>query len=179
MVFRDAIEPVTRSLVCRGLLSEYGIIWGLATGKGWRKFSNILFVEQIYLRRISRRFGSTYHLILQVGILSEARNRCKGSCKVNSYWFLVWLILRSWRMRRHIPPKLRWIFNWLVHSHRCENVRTYTVFSVVAVELPLGDLDKCQTNPRYVLKGKDWRLWIGFMWLSIGIKGENMCSRFL
>jgi hypothetical protein len=44
-VFRDAIEPVRRLRVCRGLLLQYGIIWELVTGNGWRKWPNTLFVE--------------------------------------------------------------------------------------------------------------------------------------
>jgi hypothetical protein len=39
--------------------------------------------------------------------------RQSSACHLLSRWFLVWLILRSWSLRRYIPRKRRLTFNRL------------------------------------------------------------------
>jgi hypothetical protein len=49
--------------------------------------------------KVNRQFRDTFRLCLC--LLPASR------------WFLAWFILRPWRLRWHIPPKLRWTFDGL------------------------------------------------------------------
>jgi hypothetical protein len=57
----------------------------------------------------NRSFGSIYRLSLQGRSISQARNLHGTwiSLLHNSYWSLIWLILKPWWRRRHFPPKRR------------------------------------------------------------------------
>jgi hypothetical protein len=66
------------------------------------KSSIFWYIMSCSLLKVYRRFGGTCRTRLQQLCLLPA------SC-----WFLVRLILRPWRWRRHVPPKHRLIFNGL------------------------------------------------------------------
>jgi hypothetical protein len=81
--------------------------------------------------KINRRFGGICDLHLQGRRINQTRNqrerKCHAetlhnirACHLLSSWFLVCLILRPWRWRRHVPPKLLLIST----DHRCENLTT-------------------------------------------------------
>jgi hypothetical protein len=64
--------------------------------------------------KVIRRFGGACHLHLQGQRISQAINQRENRWQtLLSRCFLVWLILRPWRWRRHAPPKRRLTFNWL------------------------------------------------------------------
>jgi hypothetical protein len=58
-------------------------------------------------------FGGTYDLHLQGWRISQARSQREPGSKHS--WLFAWPILRPWRWRRNVPPKLRLTFNGL-HS---------------------------------------------------------------
>jgi hypothetical protein len=49
--------------------------------------------------KVNRHFRGTCRLLFQLCLLAISR------------WFLAWLIIRPWRWKRHVPPKLRLAFN--------------------------------------------------------------------
>jgi hypothetical protein len=64
--------------------------------------------------KVKRRFGGKYRLHHQGRKISLARNqRESSSSHLLSRWFLARLILRPWRWRRYVPPKLRLTLNGL------------------------------------------------------------------
>jgi hypothetical protein len=64
--------------------------------------------------KVNRRFGRTCRPHLQGRRMSQARIQPENSAyHLLSLWFLAWLILRSRRWRRHVPPKCRLTFNGL------------------------------------------------------------------
>jgi hypothetical protein len=76
-------------------------------------------------------FGGKCRLHLQSRKISQARNKNEASWA--SHWFLVWLILRSWKWRWNFRPKRRFISNELygVISQNIEPFNVGLMFSDV------------------------------------------------
>jgi hypothetical protein len=69
--------------------------------------------------KVKWHFGGTYYLNLQGRRVSQARNQKEGGSM-----FLAWLSLRSWRWKRHVPPKRQLTFTGL---HGVTFQKTYLV----------------------------------------------------
>jgi hypothetical protein len=66
-----------------------------------------------YIRlKVNGRFGETCHLHIQDRIISQERKQVPSRALLPR-WFLAWLLLRTYRWRRHVPTKCRSAFNGL------------------------------------------------------------------
>jgi hypothetical protein len=85
--------------------------------------------------KVNRRLGGTSRLHLQ------SRKISSSACNLFSRWFLAWLILWTWRGRRHIPLKRRLTFNGL-HGVISRNTELYETIQVSA-------FPTCPLRPKY------------------------------
>jgi hypothetical protein len=104
------------------------------------------------------RFGGTYRHHLQDRRISRERHQHKSGRQVE----LVWLILRSWRWGRYIPPKRRLTFSGL-HGAIChKTVLCIQNVSRVTLRKRLGrPMLRCDNNIETNLKERwcmdiDW-----------------------
>jgi hypothetical protein len=63
--------------------------------------------------KVNRRFRGTCRLHLQYRRISQAKKKNQRERRWQGAGFLLWLILPSWRLRRHVPPKRPLNFNGL------------------------------------------------------------------
>jgi hypothetical protein len=96
------------------------------------------------LLKINRTFGRTCCLYLQDRIISHARNHDEAFTA--SCWFLVWMLIRLWIWRLHVPLKLRLNFNVMQGvispRNRTLQVRRATVRTPCSVMADFGHLLK-------------------------------------
>jgi hypothetical protein len=95
--------------------------------------------------KVNRRFGGTCRVYLLWNVARWKQNpvrKFNDSCEVSSAQicllpaYTAWLVLRPWRLRWHIPPKLQfWLFDGLhgfisqktglICNHQCQNLKSY------------------------------------------------------
>jgi hypothetical protein len=89
--------------------------------------NNLIQWENIYMCRIWGSHNGSYEELYLLGY---------GLCLLPaSLWCLAWLILRTWRWRRQIPPKRRLTCNGLhgIISQKIELLRKYIVEITVEI----------------------------------------------
>jgi hypothetical protein len=86
-----------------------------------------------------------------------SKKKSSSACHLLSRWFLTRLILRPWRLRRHVPPKRQLTFNWL-HGAISQKIWLLNVTATARL-MPLPEKGSITLRPCYHSKHRTGQLW--------------------